>query len=132
MSLAATPLLHAPGWRRLWRWLFVALMAIVSGLAFMPAQAQPETLPQLDKLQHVAAFAALAALAMLSSTGRRPCTRVALPLLGYGLFIECVQAWLPSRHGDILDLLADAAGIGLGLLVLRGLRRRWPDAGPKT
>jgi VanZ family protein len=51
-------------------------------------------------------------------------------LLAYGLFIEVVQSWLPSRHADVLDLVADAVGIALGLLLLSRLRRRWPRPTP--
>jgi len=68
-------------------------------------------------------------VAVLASSAQQVWMRVALPLLGYGLFIEAVQAWLPSRDGDILDLLADAGGIVLGLILVRWLRRRWPSPG---
>lgn len=118
-------LLHAPGLRRRWRWLLVALMGITSWLAFMPSDPQPEVIAHLDKLQHGVAFAALAVVAVLASAGPRPARRVGLWLLGYGLFIEVVQAWLPSRQGDPLDLLADATGILLGLALVSGLRRHW-------
>lgn len=125
-------LLHAPSLRRHWQWLLVAMMAVTSWLAFMPSDPQPATLPQLDKLQHAVAFAALTVVAVLASSGYQPWRRVALPLLGYGLFIEGVQAWLPSRHGDVLDVLADTGGILLGLIVVRWLRRRWPQSALST
>ena len=119
-------LLHAPRLCRLWRWLLVAMMGITSWLAFMPSDPQPELVAHLDKLQHGAAFAVLAALGVLASAAPRPARRVGLLLLGYGLFIEVVQIWLPSRHGDLIDLLADAAGILLGLALVSGMRMRWP------
>lgn len=122
----AAQLLHAPSWRRHWRWLLVAMMATTSWLAFTPADPRPDTIPHLDKLQHAAAFVALTVVAVLAGSGQQLWMRVALPLLGYGLFIEGVQAWLPSRQGDVLDLLADAGGILLGLMVVRWMRRRWP------
>lgn len=118
-------LLHDPRLCRRWRWLLVAMMAVTSWLAFMPSDPQPESIAHLDKLQHGAAFAALTAVAVLASAGPQPARRVGLYLLGYGLFIEVVQAWLPSRHGDLLDLVADATGILLGLALVSGLRRRW-------
>ncbi len=128
----AAELLHAPGWRRPWRWLLVAMMAATSWLAFMPSPSQPDTLPHWDKLQHTAAFAALAVVAVLAGSAQRVWMRVALPLLAYGLFIEAVQTWLPSRDGDIVDLLADAGGIVLGLILVRWLRRRWPGSSPSA
>ena len=121
-------LLHDPGLRRRWRWLLVVMMAATSWLAFMPSEPKPDALPHLDKLQHAAAFAALAAVAALAAADPRRAWPVGLSLLGYGLFVELVQAWLPTRHGDLLDLLADGAGILLGLALVRQSRRRWPPA----
>ncbi|MBL8314343.1 MAG: VanZ family protein [Rubrivivax sp.] len=123
-------LLHAHGLRRRWRWLLLLMLAITSWLAFMPAQPQPDAAPHLDKLEHVVAFAALSFVARLGGDSRSPALRVGLALLAYGLLIEVVQSWLPSRHADVLDLAADAAGIVLGLLLLSHLRRRWPYPAP--
>ncbi len=123
-------LLHAPDLRRRWRWLLLLMLAITSWLAFMPSEPQPDAAPQLDKLEHIVAFAGLAFVARLGGDGRAPAMRVGLALLAYGLFIEVVQSWLPSRHADVLDLAADAAGITLGLLLLSRLRRRWPRPAP--
>jgi VanZ family protein len=100
-----------PQLRRRWRWLLLLMLATTSWLAFMPSEPKPDTAPQLDKLEHIVAFAALAFVAGLGgAAAARPCGW-ALPLLAYGLFIEVVQSWLPSRHADVLDLVADAAGI---------------------
>lgn len=43
-------------------------------------------------------------------------------VLAYGGAIEIAQSYLPPREGDWLDLLADAVGISLGLLLA------WPVA----
>ena len=123
-------LLNAAQLRRRWRWVLLLMLAITSWLAFMPSEPQAEAAPQLDKLEHIVAFAALAFVARLASHGRRPALWVGLSLLAYGLFIEVVQSWLPSRHADVLDLVADAVGIALGLLLLSRLRRRWPRPTP--
>lgn len=123
-------LLHAPSLRRRWRWLLLLMLATTSWMAFMPSEPKPDTAPQLDKPEHIVAFAALAFVAGLGGDSRGPALRVGLALLAYGLFIEVVQSRLPSRHADVLDLAADAAGIALGLLLLSQLRQRWPRPAP--
>jgi len=108
----------------------VALALSVAGiavLAFSPLPAPPG--PEgIDKLQHAAAFALLAALA----EGAYPGRQIALArwglLFGYGLSIEAVQALLPYRDASAADLIANAIGIlsyVLGSALLRaGLARR--------
>ncbi len=123
-------LLHASAHRRAWRSLLLLMMAVVSWFAFMPGADAPG-IEHADKLQHLLAFAALGAVSVLSlPPGRRSVWWAAGGLLAYGAFIEGVQSFLPGRHADAADLLADAAGIALGQLVLAQLRRRWPAPGP--
>lgn len=84
-----------------------------------------------DKGNHVLAFAALGALAELAfgPTWLRR-RAAALGLLAFGAFIEAVQSTLPARSAEWPDLLADGAGIAIGMLsaawVLRTLSRRRP------
>ncbi|MFN8892561.1 MAG: VanZ family protein [Betaproteobacteria bacterium] len=40
-------------------------------------------------------------------------------MLAYGVFIELVQSRIPGRAASGWDVLADAAGIALGLLAAR-------------
>jgi VanZ family protein len=97
--------------------LVVALLAI-AWLAFLP---DPESVPGLgwDKLNHVAAFVVLAALAALGWPDRHTLPwRLGL-LMGYGLGIELAQAWLFDREGSAWDLAADALGLALWSLVAR-------------
>lgn len=69
-----------------------------------------------DKLQHLLAFAGLAATATLGFP-RLSVWAILLPaLLVYGLAIECIQWFLPWREFSLLDLAADAAGAVPGVL----------------
>jgi VanZ family protein len=43
-------------------------------------------------------------------------------LLGFGLGIELIQATLPYREFSLADLIADGAGIAIGLLPWPGIR----------
>ena len=91
---------------RTWRWALLLLAARVAVLALTPAP-PPQVELGWDKLNHVAALAALAAL------------------LAFGGAIELLQLQVPNRSAEWRDLGADAIGIALGAwLALQWLRRR--------
>ncbi len=104
-----------------WRALLALMLAVVSWFAFAPVHFNDAGLP-LDKIRHLAAFGALAWVAG-QAFGRAPAVawRIALALLAYGVFIELVQGQIPGREASAWDVLADALGIGLGLLGARAL-----------
>lgn len=105
----------------IWGTLLLLLLAVVSLLAWTPAERQV-SLSDWDKANHLAAFGALACVAMLWR-GHRPGAwrAVALALLAYGGLIELVQMGIPSRSADWADVLADALGIAMGLGLGRSL-----------
>jgi VanZ family protein len=94
--------------------IFVLLVMAVAYLALTPAPPAGMDLGW-DKLNHVAAFGALAFAGLLSCPGSRS-QRVAvfLGLLAYGGAIEILQLFVPGRACEWRDLLADAAGIAVG------------------
>jgi VanZ family protein len=104
-----------------WRAFLTALLVACTWLAFDPS---PPTSADTgwDKLNHALAFGALA-FAAQASFPRAALHRIALALLGYGAFIELVQAQIPERSAEFLDLLGDAAGIVAGLLLAHARRR---------
>lgn len=74
-----------------------------------------------DYFQHAGAFLLLTILAdrALHVTGTdRLGLRVAI-LLGYAVFTEIAQAWIPDRQFQWSDLLANLLGISSGLLLSR-------------
>lgn len=103
------------------RAVLAALLIACSWLAFDP-NPPPAADTGWDKLNHALAFCALALAARPSFPGASA-ARLALALLGYGVFIELVQARIPGRSGDPLDLLGDAAGVAVGLVLAHGWRR---------
>ena len=86
----------------------VDLLAI-SALAFMPGPEVPVT-THWDKGDHTLAFFSLSLLARFAWP-RAPFWRIALALVGYGVLIEIVQSFLPTRDAEALDVLADSTGI---------------------
>ena len=100
----------------------LAVSVLVSlAVLFAPGDDVPSAPPGVDKLVHLAVFAALAV------TGRWAGVRapvLAVLLAAYALLSEVVQAVTPlQRSGSLADGLADVLGIGLGLLAWAGLAR---------
>jgi VanZ family protein len=113
-TLISALTVHAPrvGW---WRAALVLLLGLITWLALTPAPPRHADLGW-DKLNHLAAFATLAVVAMLGRSGS--CGRVGAALLAYGALIEVLQSYTPTRSGEWADLLADGLGIALGMLLV--------------
>lgn len=96
--------------------LFWLVLAAVTWLALAPITTpMPDT--GWDKANHALAFAVLAGLG-------RPCWpragwKLAAALLAYGIAIEVAQSFTPTRTGDPLDVLADAAGLAIAWALAR-------------
>jgi VanZ family protein len=110
---------------RPWRWLLLLLAMAITFLALVPTPPRQMDLGW-DKLNHLAAFAALGLCAVFGWRSSRAARfSVLLALLAFGGVIELLQLRIPNRSGNWADLGADAIGIGLGaLLALLWLRRR--------
>lgn len=75
--------------------------------------------PEGDKLLHAFTFTCLMGWWGNVYATRRARLAAAAVCLAFGIFIEFAQ-WLdPPRDADLLDVLADAVGIGLAWLLLR-------------
>ena len=91
--------------------------------------------PHADKMQHAAGFAAPVALLLLALGLRaidlsQRLTRRALVVVAvfaaHAVVSEVVQHQLYARRtGDVLDVLADLVGVGLGAALALGALRRW-------
>ncbi len=110
-----------------WRWLFAALAIVVAFLALVPAP-PPSLSSGWDKLNHVAAFTALAWVACRGWAARPAATACALVgVLAFGAAIEAMQMFVAGRSAELGDLLADAVGTSFGataaLIVMPTLHR---------
>ena len=89
---------------------------LVIALSLIPQDAMPD--PETwDKANHVAAYGAIAVAGGLGYRSRRALLRIALGLLLLGAGLELAQSVLPGRVASVADLLANAIGIALGLLL---------------
>jgi hypothetical protein len=93
---------------------FAVTVLVSLAVLFAPASDVPAAPPGVDKVVHLLLFAALALAGRWAGTRPGP---LAVLLLVYAAVSEVVQAVSAlQRSGSVLDWLADAAGIGLGLL----------------
>lgn len=119
-----------------WRWGPVLGWAAV--VFIISAQHRLPQLPGLlawDKLQHSTGFVLGGLLLARALEGTRGATLLAAVLgLAYAASDEVHQIFVPGRHADVRDWVADAIGIAVGIaawrlyifLVERRARRRAP------
>lgn len=108
----------APPWRD--RVLFAAAVLVQLLVLYAPRAPGPGGVAHLDKLVHLVVFAAVV------WTGRRvgiSALVLGAVLGGHAVVSEVLQATaLGERTGEIGDVVADLAGVGLGLVVPTGRR----------
>ena len=103
---------------------FAVVVVISLVVLFTPASGVPTAPAGVDKVVHLALFAALAASGRWAGVGARA---LAVPLLAYAAVSEVVQA-LPAlaRSMSLADWAADAVGVLLGLALWELAARRSP------
>ncbi|WP_227545970.1 VanZ family protein [Marinobacter fonticola] len=102
-------------WTPAWRLALVASMALILWLSTAELT-HPVATSTWDKANHTLAFIELMLLARLGWP-RLPVLHSGLLILAFGALIELIQAPIPYRSASLLDLVADAIGIGLGLML---------------
>jgi hypothetical protein len=117
------PLVH----HRLWLALGVALVIAVIVSSLVPGDTLTlGRFPGADKLAHASVYLVL----MVWFAGlqpRRSWRWCALALLGMGLTLEIAQgAMHMHRTADARDMLANAAGVGLGAMAAAAGLASWP------
>ena len=115
-----------PWWKLTAGW---AGLVTVGAVIPVPASLEaPAGLP-LDKLAHLCEYLLFAWLLVQAATAsrwsapKRSLLAFALPV-SYGLFLEGAQACLPYRSAELLDVLANTVGAGLGVWLARVLPHR--------
>ena len=94
-----------------WRLAFGLCVLAVLALALMPSDL-PIPSTGWDKSNHLLAFSVMALLGIRAFPGRT--MAVLAGLLAYGVLIEVLQSFTPSRSADWHDVVADAVGLVLG------------------
>lgn len=115
------------------RFMFFAALIVIGVMSLLPQDALPTT-NLSDKLEHLLAYATLCVLGMLAYT--KPSARrfLIIGLVLYGGALEGGQSFVPGRFPSILDLVANAVGVGIGyagfvvLMMLAAEGKRWLGA----
>jgi hypothetical protein len=120
MARSRTPAAHGA----LARGVFAVVVLVSLAVLFAPASDVPSAPAGVDKVVHLALFAALAASGRWAGVAVRP---LAVLLLGYAAVSEVVQG-LPAlgRSMSLADWLADAVGVLVGLALWELAARRSP------
>ena len=110
--------------RRLWVALSAVIVAVIVYASLAPANSLPLS-GYSDKAEHFAAYCGLA----VWFTGLYPRAqygRIAAALLALGLGLEIAQGLMQlGRSAELLDIAANAAGVGVGLLLAIALTGNW-------
>ena len=96
---------------------FLILCAVISWLSHLPGEAISYPMPfdGVDKLVHVFGFTAVGLSAIWPLKNH---FGFALALgSGFGLVDEWHQHFIPGRHSDALDVVADALGVLIGCAI---------------
>lgn len=101
--------------QRIWQALGWLLILTVVWFSLTPAP--PEVnVESGDKIGHLLAYAAL--MGWWSQLRDRH-GRLALAFIALGLSMEVLQSFTGYRYGDVQDMLANSAGVGIGWLITR-------------
>lgn len=117
-------------WRSLMTALFYLAIAFTLTMALLPSPPQMPGNPG-DKMQHMAAFATLTLLAIITFPPARY-VRIFLTLAALGALIEILQA-IPRLHRDaeVADWVADCGAVLAVLLLAAICQRLMPPSGRK-
>ncbi|MCZ2816760.1 VanZ family protein [Modestobacter sp. VKM Ac-2984] len=119
--MTSRPTAVSAGHGPLARGVFAVVVLVSLAVLFTPASGVPSAPAGVDKVVHVLLFAVLAVSGRWAGVGRAV---LAIVLVVYAAVSELVQS-LPvlNRSTSVVDLLADVAGVVVGLLVGDALAR---------
>ncbi len=107
-----------------WSLAFLLSLAVQLVVLYAPRAPSVSTGLPLDKVVHVAVFAAVAGTGLRAGL---PARVLVTALLAHAVVSELIQAqWLAHRSGDVWDAVADAVGVGLGWAAVRTRAPRRP------
>lgn len=124
----------SPPLRRAGGWLWLAAVLCVAILSLSPRFGPPGAL-HADKLLHALAYGGLAALPFAVFGRDRAVYAAAALMLPMGFGLELAQDYIPTRHADAGDALANVIGVAFGARLgptARRLANRWLPSGAAT
>lgn len=103
---------------RYWQVLGALLVIVILAAALIPPDDDVGAwLFDYDKLLHGAVFSVLT-IWFCGQFERREYGWLVVMLLAFGVLIEVLQMLTAYRKGDVMDFVADAIGVGVGLVIV--------------
>jgi VanZ family protein len=102
---------------------FISIV-LVGYLSLTPRIEIPYPFSGADKLAHCLAYAWLAILPFFGFARVRAAFTGALLMVPLGIGLEFAQRHVPGRDFSIADMIADSAGVVLGIVVARYVKKR--------
>ena len=104
-------------WTKLIRIILICALIVVTFFATVPLEIL-KLLPNNDKIIHIVIFFILAILVDYSFPETRFGFKSSLFLFSFGLLIEVIQYFIPSKHFSLYDLGADCIGLAIYWLIM--------------
>ena len=110
--------MNLPGLRfpQFWRALAILATVVVVVLSLIPKPPEPPGFLAWDKAQHFTAYGGLAGIWLQATSGRRTLA-VICGLLALGATMEWLQSYSAFRTTDVMDMLANTVGVGIGTVL---------------
>lgn len=103
---------------------WIASVAAVAYMSLLPDVEMPGDFPDVDKVYHLAGYAWLAFLPCFAFARKRVGLFASLSMILVGCALEYAQGFVPGRMASLGDMIANTAGVALGVVVGRILRYR--------
>ena len=104
--------------KKYYKVLFFITAFVIFILAIVPDDQIKLSIDNADKVKHFTAFFILSFLLNRASSTIAHRLRNMGALIGFGIFIELIQLFLPFRESSIEDIIADSVGILVFQLLL--------------
>ncbi len=85
-------------------------------LSISPNVKQPVSFNQSDKFYHMLMYLILSSLPFLFSKRINRAVFFALSSMSLGIFLECIQFFVPFREFSLMDMVANEVGVLLGIV----------------
>ncbi len=92
------------------------LLMIGSALLIALTPSQIHLIHGYDKVAHFVAFAALMIMPAMSIKCLKTLIIFSMFLIFIGIFVECVQFFIPERDASLQDIVANILGVSFGLI----------------
>lgn len=128
-------LANHPLFKSIWGAIFLASLVTILVLCLLPDIGGEQRFPGQDKVAHGIAFCWLMITGLLGMQKSSSTLALVGLLVGFGLLIEALQYLGGYRSAELLDFIADLAGIGLGIaanFAFNNLGRKGRNTSPQT